>query len=247
MKISPINYNYNTQKYKSKASNPSFGVWEREVCRPGKLYDYKNDTNFFRNPYTWGTLTYFLSEHFENTKKVNVYCYGCSDGSEPYTFIMSMLSSFEKDPEKFFPIIARDFDSEAIQRAESKNCYLKDYEVSLINKCTDDQFEKYFVDNYYGRYSAKKILYNNVDFAVGDILKDYKKINPKNSVILARNFWPYVAQQYSLSNFWKKLYNHLEPGCVVVIGYFDEDQADMNNILLETGFKKSPYDLIYYK
>ena len=73
MKISPINYNYNTQKYKSKASNPSFGEWEREVCRSTKLYDYKNHTTFFRNDWFWNGLTYFLTEHFKNTKKVNVF------------------------------------------------------------------------------------------------------------------------------------------------------------------------------
>ena len=79
------------------------------------------------------------------------------------------------------------------------------------------------------------------------LFKDYKKINPKNSVVMARNFWPYVDQQYSLSHFWKKLYNHLEPGCVVAIGQFDENEVDMSSILWETGFKNSPYDLIYYK
>ena len=247
MKITPINYNYNTQKYKSKASNPSFGEWERVVCRSTKLYNYKNHTTFFRNDLFWNGLTYFLTEHFKNTKKVNVYSFGCSDGSEPYTFIMRMLNSFEKNPKKFFPIIARDFDSEAIQRAKRNNYFLTNGEEFLINKYTDGQIKKYFNDEYHGNYSAKEILYDNVDFAVGDILKDYKKINPKNTLILARNFWPYVDQQYSLSNFWKKLYNHLEPGCVVAIGQFDEDQVDMSSILRKTGFKNSPYDLIYYK
>ena len=89
-----------------------------------KLYDYKNHTTFFRNDRFWNGLTYFLTEHFKNTKKVNVYSFGCSDGSEPYTFIMRMLNSFEKKPEKFFPIIARDFDSEAIQRAKRNNYFL---------------------------------------------------------------------------------------------------------------------------
>ena len=246
MKILSINYDYNTQKYKSKSTNPSFGIWERDVYRSGKLYDYKNNTGFFRNEYFGNGLTNFLSEHFKNTKKVNMYCYGCSDGSEPYTFIMRMLNSPEKKPEKFFPIIARDIDSEAIQRVESKKYSLTEAEEYRINEYTGGQIEKYFDDLYYGKYSAKKILYNNVDFAIGDILKDYKKINPKNSVILARNFWPYVDQQYSVSRFLKKLYDHLESGSVIAVGQFD-DGIGISNILLEKGFVRSPYRSIFYK
>ena len=115
MQISSINtINYN--------SRPTFMSWEREVRNAKKGVINRNNTCFFREKDLFYRLTKLLSESFENVPKVNVYCFGCSDGSEAFSFIMSMLSLKEETtPQKFLPIIARDIDSVAIEKAKNND------------------------------------------------------------------------------------------------------------------------------
>ena len=41
-------------------------------------------------------------------------------------------------------------------------------------------------------------LYSYIDFSVADIKKDYKNINPDNSVVFVRNFWPYIKKDENI-------------------------------------------------
>lgn len=222
--INKTNYNYN--------SRPTFKSWERETRsrKSGKIIN-RNNTYFFRERDLFSKLTKMLSEKFKDVSKVNMYCFGCSDGSEPFTFVMGMLSiEDELNPKKFFPIIARDIDPVAIEKAKNNDYKMYYSEKWAINKYTDGKFDKFIYapheipenDDLLTQVFVRKELYDCVDFAVGDIFEDYKKIEPKNSVVLARNFWPYVEGWTKRSQFLKDLYNHLDFGSYFVIGDFDK-------------------------
>lgn len=250
LKINSTNYN----------KQPSFKQWRREVTDATKKVIYRNDTCFFREENFFPMLTNFFSEKFKDIPKVNVYCYGCSDGSEVYTFIMRMLSLCkEKNPEKYFPIVAKDIDSFAIGKTKKNYYKITKKEKEYIEHFTNNQFDRFFNDPYkdFEAYInepiyVKKELYENVIFSIGDILEDYKNIKPKNSIILARNFWPYIEDQQTRITFFKKLYKHLGSNSYFVIGDYDREgiaykngniQAEITN----AGFKKTELRNVYIK
>ena len=255
MQISSINtINYN--------SRPTFMSWEREVRNAKKGVINRNNTCFFRENDLFSRLTKLLSESFENVPKVNVYCFGCSDGSEAFTFIMSMLSLKEEaTPQKFFPIIARDIDPVAIEKVKNNDYKIYYWEKWAINKYTDGMFDKFINepyeipenDNVLTKVFVKKELYDYVDFAVGDIFEDYKTIKPQNSVVLARNFWPYIEGSTKRNQLLKALYDHLDYGSYFVIGDFDQKgvayqlQGNFNSDIIRTGFKPTEIKYVYIK
>ena len=254
MRISHVQNNNN---YNNKYYQPSFGIWHRDVYKTGKdgmeKLSHRNDTCFFRNGFFWENLTNYLEQKFSKTDKVNVYCYGCSDGSEPYTFAMKVLARGKDFAQKFLPIQARDIDGIAICKALDGEYKLGSYEIFHFEQYLTDGFVKAgedvvkikkskssnlreFFD--YSEYSrdylmpdgklevkAKDVLKKTVKFAMGDIFEDYKNINPDNAIVFARNFWPYIEDAQKRSEFFKKLYGHLHEGSLFVIGDFDAVEA----------------------
>lgn len=243
-------------------SRPTFKSWEREVICPRKGVINRNNTYFFRETDFFPKLTKMLAEKLYYVPKVNVYCFGCSDGSEPFTFAMSMLAA-EGDSysQKFFPIKARDIDPIAIEKAKNNDYKINLYEKNAINKYTDGMYNRFIhqpfenpVDeNELFKVFVKKELYNNVDFKVGDIFEDYKKIEPKNSVVLARNFWPYIEGSKKREELIKGLYNQLDYGSYLVIGDFDQRgvkyqlQGNLSKDIMRVGFKPTEIQYVFVK
>lgn len=251
MQVYPINYSYyNTQ--------PTFQRWKREVFVPKKGLSHRNDTCFFREENFFPTLTKLLSEKFKNVPKVNVYSYGCSDGSEPFTFAMRMLTmKDELNPQKFLPIIARDIDPVAIQKAINNDYKIIKDEKEYIDHFTHGQYSRFFYEPYGEpteggegtQVFVRNELYDSVNFGVGDIFQDYKKINPKNTVLMAMNFWPYIDSYVTRMKFFKDLYKHFESGSFLVTGEFDHRGTDykVGNEILDAGFKTTPITYVYVK
>lgn len=262
MRISPIQNYYSNYK----KSQPTFRAWSREVYtvdenNVSKL-SHRNETEFFRNSYVWDLLPKFLEEKYKKTDKVNVYCYGCSDGSEAYSFAMKMLEHDEKFAKKLFPIKAYDFDPVAIARAKRGEYEITPLEMTRISMCLKSEPKKYldYDDNkfiYYRGFAPvdstayqiietklKDNLSKTVEFETADILKDYKNIKKDNSIILARNFWPYIEPQQR-KEFFTDLYEHLGKNSIIVIGLFDFNGEDNAPKLLEdAGFKLSSQQLV---
>ena len=95
----------------SNIQNPLFTSNKRErgIKEDGTLN--RNTTSFFRNDLIWGDFADLLIDKYKNENKVNVYCYACSDGSEPYSVAMLLISRLGLEgAKKFFPIIAVDKD-----------------------------------------------------------------------------------------------------------------------------------------
>ena len=75
-----MNLNVSSLSYLSKIS---FCANDREVKDKDNRVVHRNTTWFFRNDLVWDELAKYLDENFSDSRKVNVYSIGCSDGSEP--------------------------------------------------------------------------------------------------------------------------------------------------------------------
>lgn len=277
------NINNNCHIYKQSHNNnyaTNFKAWQREVLKkschinfiehpvtgaqiPQKIKEvqHRNDTLFFRDGSFWNKLVDFFATKYKDVSKVNVYDYACSNGSEAYTFIMSLLSRLDENfVKKFFPILAKDYDSYAIEVAQENNLPISEAEIADINMLTGGQFTRFFgagksFDKWgTGYYPARNELKDNVVFTQADILEDYKNINPTNSIVFARNFWPYLTGENQI-RLAKNLYKQLDKNATVVIGQYDlmdirfTKQAD--DLLRNAGFKEvinsDLYGLVYEK
>ena len=241
----------------------SFSSWRRCVYKDPKAsfkeLAYRNDTSIFRDDLLWDDFIKFLKFKYEDLKKVNVYNYACSNGSESFSLVMKMLSCLgKKDSEKFFPIIAKDVDSLAIENAKSNSIPIDWFEKSKINLHTDNNFAEYFTkdfsSNWYDGetvfYCPVKELTENVRFSKGDIMKDYKRIEPENSVVLARNFWPYLLED--IPRLILRLAEQMGKNSTLVIGGFDVNgcknyNIDLRQELLKKGFVATDDPLVFTK
>lgn len=245
----------------NNSKNPSFGKWREVVLHegqeiaPGFRPKHMNHTWFFRSSPMWEPLVKFLINKYKDVEKINVYSHACSDGSEPLSFAMIIKSKFKEVANKFLPFNAKDYDEVAIKRANDRYYLIGYHEKGMINKNTNDEFDKYFefiepYDSTYTVYKLKPDLYNDVKFSVADILKDYKKIKKENSFVMARNFWPYLSDEdkvklaYGLSRQMKK-------NCTLMIGDFDLENRwsvlDLPDILEKAGFKPTKNKMLYTK
>ena len=255
MQINPI---LNTENYNTRRS-PSFGVWNREVYRSaeGKVFNielaHRNTTYLFRNKNFWKPFVTYMATVFKDIPHINVYDFGCSDGSEAYTLIMSLFSHLKKEiAEKFLPIIAKDYDSYAIDTAKKGRIAISCPEECNINDCTCHRFNDFFEeipDVVYSKeplYSPKNILKDNVTFEIGNICEDYKNIIPDNSIVFARNFWPYLEEKEKL-DLIKNLHNTLGENSYLVIGKFDIENCSLNKCIESFGFKPVLSDYVFKK
>ena len=117
MQVLSIQNNYN-----NKYSNPTFNSWIRRVEKVKengtRVLTHCNTTGFFRADFGWKNGVDYLVEKYKNIPKVNVYNYGCSNGSEVYSLLMRLKSNYNNETfEKFTPVYAKDFDSVAISEA----------------------------------------------------------------------------------------------------------------------------------
>lgn len=238
-------------------TNLTFNSWHREVRKmtlEGEKIIHRNDTWFFRNPELWPKLVDFFVEEFKNVQKVNVYNYACSNGSEPYTFVMQMLSSFPQEASKFFPVIAKDYDEEAIKRAKNNEYHvIGNQEIENINYYTGNNFSTYFnvIDEMHSAkfaYPSQKLC-ENVEFSLADINSDYKKIQPDNTIVFVRNFWPYIENWWDRQKLLNKLFDRLGENSFIVIGQFDREGTNwtIDNQVIEAGFRRTNVDFVYEK
>lgn len=221
---------------------PSFTAWKREVWEDNKILHHRNDTSFYRDDMDWNQFANYLKVKYQNVDKVNVYDYACSDGSEVYTMIISMFNNMPSEQvAKFMPIKALDFDKVAIERAKNKKIDMSPVERLIIKANSKYGVEPFFeFDPVQKIYKPTKLLTENVEFKHSDITKDYKHIKPDNTIVMARNFWPYMANatKFELA---KNLYNQLGKNSIVVIGEYDTNphfyEYGVDIILAKVGFR----------
>ena len=194
---------------------------------------YSNYTFFFRDDLErfnmgWFDFREFLAKTFKDTPKVNVYDFASSDGSEAYSLIISLIEELgEEEAKKFFPIKAYDIDKDIIQEAKSGKINGAEGDRESISCNTKGCIDKYFTvtkgDNPMYKccyFYPKSNIKNLVEFEQADIADKIVDINPKDSIVLCRNFWPYLDEQKS-SILFDKLCKKLDKSSLLVLGSFD--------------------------
>ena len=221
----------------------SFGSLEREVFEDKERtkIKHRNNTNLFRNDINWNRVTKFITS---GNKPKKIYCYACSDGSEPYTIAIMLISKLGWDgAKKYFPIIAKDIDPYAIHRAKSGYIKLMPTDIIAMMEHQKAPLSDFFIfkrnchiPNWkYSTFKVSDKLRQCVYFEKGDILTDIGSLNYDNAIIFFRNVWPYLNEEQQdklMSSFAK----NFKENSAVIVGGFDEDPKE--NYFLYTDFEK---------
>lgn len=214
----------------------------REVTNAAGQVINRNSTMFFRTDFNWDKFITYLAEKYKNQHKVNVYCYACSDGSEPYSLAMGLISKLGEGAKKFFPIIAKDKDGFFLNQARMGLLDLEEMDVFEIMNRTNrlasdflDGIPKNFSENDKFTCKIKDILKNTVTFEQADVLTDIGKIERDNAVVMFRNAWPYLSKQ-DRETLAKKLNQRLGENSILAIGDFDTRVSGCRSDIIKSGF-----------
>lgn len=220
--------------------NPVYRGNNREVFnKSGKLL-YKTTTYFFREDLNWTNLAEFLGKKYKTAEKVNVLNHACSNGQEPYTLAVKLIQVLGKEAKKFFPIQAKDIDFDNIESANRGRLGIKLSDMYRINYYTKDKLTSFFTLGKPENPNSDLVLIPKekikikVNFSQADILKDTSKKLPDNTVILCRNFWPYLSpaeRKHLVSNLYRNIGNN----SLVITGDFDHC-TDTQELLKSHGF-----------
>lgn len=209
-----------------------------------------NNSWMFRDGINWKQTAEYLLENFKNKDMVNVLQIGSSDGSEAFSFIISMLELGVKDVEKFFPMKGYDIDPASVDKARSGKCALRSKDFLRFNELNIDP-KKYFTktNEYlyngvnlfatsdYDTYSVSGELSKRVDFEQDDMFKIAKGIqDDSNTVLFCRNVMIYFDELLN-NRFIEILGQKLKAGSLFVIGKLDEELPYMKSTLEQFGFK----------
>ena len=246
-----INFNKTNYSYM-----PSFSSCSRDVNDASGKFIYRNDTSMFRSDIrNWDKLVDYLENKFQKAEKVNVYCLASSAGDEPYSLAIKLIEKLGEDgAEKYFPIIASDYDEKIIKMAKDGYLPIFDDDIDKINLHTNGKIKKYFdiAENgpdyikdmditYDCLMKVKPILRNKINFSVADATEKCKVVKPDNTIILARNFWPYLKGEDKRIKLANELYKNLGENSVVVVGSFDDTSgAFASKNLCDSGFVCNP-------
>jgi chemotaxis methyl-accepting protein methylase len=174
---------------------------------------------------------------------------------------MQLFSSKNKEfAQKFTPIIAKDYDPEAIKMAKSGKLPIQSYEVERIQTSTNGKFREFFDApqklQFIGKENIEVSLnreYSNlIDYSVANIIEDYKTIQPEDSCVFVRNFLPYLKDRTTVQRLIKDLGNHLAEGSYLAVGDFDHKGLSSNRINLQelleiAGFQPTKVRNVYEK
>ena len=233
-----MNLNTQTVKY---FPNISFCANDRQVKDADNKVIHRNTTRFFRDDIIWDDLAVFLEENFRNSKRVNVYSIGCSDGSEPYS-LASSLRANTQNPEKFFPIQASDYDSEIIKTAQEGIYPITIRERTAMRRYVGDDYTRYFENDGPDYIKPAKKLKKDVNFKVANALDETKNAKYGDNVFLCRNFWPYLSAE-DKNELIKNIKEKMNENSILVIGSFDNKGIKLDRLLSVSGFKNKEYTL----
>lgn len=253
---------------------PNFGSCAREIYKNHKTGEFaafepgvriSRDNKFLYSNYTyfmrddvpfrhtgWEGFIKLIDREFQNADKVNVYDFGCSDGSEAYSLALTLIETLgEEKAQKFFPIKASDIDEGILDMARNGEICCTSKDKHVLDRCTKYNLSKYFdisdappIVGTLPRYTLrpKDILKNAVTFEKKVFPDALNEIEPENSLVLCRNFWPYMSDS-GRSAAIDKLKSKLGESSRFVIGDFDYNNFE--TIFSDKDFKEIHFN--FYK
>ncbi len=242
IKSNILNFGTSDRKVKKNFYGDMVSSDEKEYRNPDfDTVAYANTTMFFRHDLntahttkyttdgTWKGFRRTIVDNFKVAPRVNVYDFASSDGSEAYSFILSLIDELgEEEAQKFFPIKAYDIDSKMVEIAQGGSipCDYDDVK-RLAQNVTQKRNEKYYSINLLKNnyipflFEASSELKNNVQFSQASIQSKIDSIEPSNSLVMCRNFWPYLSENDVREAIWK-LSEKLDDSSLLVVGCFDK-------------------------
>ena len=97
------------------------------------------------------------------------------------------------------------------------------------------------IENYY-QATLQTDLNKYIDFGVSDIFDDKELISKENTILICRNFWPFLGDE-KISELAFFLANNMKSSSLIMIGDFDYSHG-INKLLESYGFRR--YDLSDY-
>lgn len=247
-----MNIQINTTYPSKYKYSPSFKTNNRVVKNIDYTVKWRNTTNFFRSDLEWEKMVDYFIKKYENVDKVRTICYACSDGSEPTSLAMMLVDKLGDKADKFFPIIAKDIDPDIIKKASSGRIELEHSDKNSITNFLHNDISEYLTmapllpRMYSINAEVKAHIRDSIHYSVADIRSDIYTIPEENTIVFARNFWPYLTDKEDVNNLIKILKQKLSNNGLLAIGNFDIF-AGIRIALIRSGFKtnKSGLNNIY--
>ena len=189
MRISPVSQN----SYTTGRRAPAFQSIIRNVKDSEGNIKNSNTTCFFRQDLHWNELATYMDNKYRNSEKVNIYSYGCSDGSEPMSMAVLLNERFKFNARKYFPIMAKDNDDFILDKIRSSCTRMYFRDIDAVIHYSQNNLGKYFViDNQlpenesmivHPSYETKsKIRYSKAD-VIKDVLDQLNTAGIPSSVV----------------------------------------------------------------
>ncbi len=247
----------------SSQFKPSFTAWNRYVYKGDDVLtlSHRNDTAFARAnkgvKNFWENLVDFLAKKYDNKDNIDVVFYGCSDGSESATFVMTVLSRLPKAiGEKFLSNIkAVDFDKTAIHKAKSNIYEINKHEIVRLRNLLGDKVYDYFIN--FPKMDVEKaevkladVVTSKINYMHGDVLDEVKNLNGGSNVVFARAFWSYLEEKVpTLAN---RMRDNIGDNSTLILHNFDRASCswqgiNIDKLLNKSGFNNSDIDLVFEK
>lgn len=240
-----------TPQINNTYKSPTFKGNRRVVYdETGKIL-YKTTSYMFRPDINWNAFVKLLQNKYVNTEHVNIINHACSNGAEPFSLVIKLLSNLGEKAKKFFPIKARDIDEENIRRAKNGYIGIHNTDMYNINEQMRGNVEQYL--NYVAPRAMHDdlgikpidIIRDKIEFKRSDIFKDIEELPDSNTVLLCRNFWPYLDTQKQ-EVLAKKLAQKLDKTSLIAVGDFDS-KCNIDKLLTKNGFIPTNVENIYTK
>ena len=256
MNVLPIN-NINTRKPVFKSC---FRLYNPKTIKNVDCFgkDFvRTTTKLYREDLDWNTFIKYIQYNFADKEKVNVYSLASSDGSEAYSFAISVLDKIPKNKQsKFLPVYASDIDKEVIKSAQKRRINLDKIEIFRAENYYGVNLHKYiekpgvsvFIKgdgmsdtDYLSSYELKDNVKKAVKFKISDILKELNNIKDDgNTIVMCRNVFPYLNAEYT-EKVLDAAKNKLKHGSLFIIGDYDL-MAKIDYMMPENGFFKPFYN-----
>ncbi|RZN61663.1 protein-glutamate O-methyltransferase CheR [Methanonatronarchaeum sp. AMET6-2] len=172
-----------------------------------------NVTKFFRNKDVWSEIDDIINNLVEEKSRPKMWSAACSDGREAYSLAMIYMENNGSTLSNNV-VTATDIDDKALEKAR-KGIYKASRTVDIKKELSYlDNYNEY-IDENENTYKVKDKVKNLCKFKHKDLIAD--KINRQFDLILCRNVFIYVSNEYKMPIF-KSLKKALKPGGYLIIG-----------------------------